>query len=656
MLQETSDLRRSYRSAIAFKRVPMRNWMEGHFTAWHRDLAYCHVEPALRRLYPSHPTLPAVNEVLEWWARRKANKALLGKILSGALKASQTEREMAFLEQSRLYALELKWAPPPRESVFKTPIPVSYFSAALGRSVQKWSSALPDLVPLEQRDLLQDSPECPAWERICSADARACVSLCRPVGQIVEKRKLPGKAGVWNTMPHQSGGLANYPLHQAQDDARGMLTGVVAKTAFSKDLFELRAGEPQALESVLPWLQAHNPWLAAYQTSLREVHAEMQTLQAEMSAYGRTLPGGLESMKTKDGKSLVEALEDEDIALLLPTDVLKQPAGSYSHLRAVAETICTSSLRQALPDSWQELEDNSICDNSGAPVSSLPKFLDLNTAFTKVSFLDSHVEAKLFVKQFRWGTGSFSSSLDCVTIRQVYRRARFWSLDGEYLDDADPMWLFWQREHEYKMRLFEDWRGKDRCPTAHLAPSTGADPPPATSDLLASATTIASHTAQKVAAYSKATFSQRLGSLIPESPQSLTRHRHAWLEAARPENLGPPTSMTTFVGNPRAAAITAHVASGPCAAPDPEQTWASLRARRAELPGTRHVAIKAADYLRRRTDLETVSYDTAGRGALHGQVPHRCRRGEEQKRGDKHDHYNNFCEPCCFPLHIIPRP
>ena len=33
--------------------------------------------------------------------------------------------------------------------------------------------------------------------------------------------------------------------------------------------------------------------------------------------------------------------------------------------------------------------------------------------------------------------------------------------ENEFLDDIDVQWLFWQREFELKMRLEEDWRGKD---------------------------------------------------------------------------------------------------------------------------------------------------------------------------------------------------
>ncbi len=635
-LPETVALQADFHRATALQRIPMRNKMEGYFTAWHRDLAYCHLQPALRRLYPDHPTLPSVAEVLAWREARKANKARLQHALAEDAVVDRAEREAAFLEQARLRAQEFCWAPPARESAFGTPIPARHFNEALGSPPVRWSLQLPDLVPVEQHDLMQDAPACPALRDVCSADARACIALCRPVGQLVEKRQLPAKAGVLPTMPHQSGSLAVYPLLPAQDSARGMLSGVVAKESFCKEMFSLRPGEAEALASVLPWLQNHNPWLAAYKASLQEVCGELEHLQQELERLGRTLPGGLEAVHTRDGRTLQEALGEEEVALLLPVDAFKETKGSYAHLRAMADAVCTSSLCRSLPESWQQLSASSVSDDQGVPLATLPDFLDKNTSMTRVSFRDSHVESKLFVRPFPFGTGAYSSTLDCVTERTVYARSRFWSLGGEFLDDQDPHWLFWQREFDLKMRLWEDWRGKS-C--AAVTPGLeGAD---------------LSRGAARIASYSKATFSQRVGVVVPDSPQALTRQRHAWLEAARPENLGPPTSMTTFVGNPRAAAIHTHVLLGPCATPDPEQSLAFMREGRAEIPTTRYVALKEADYLRRRADFEMVAFDSGNRDALHGQVPHRCRKGENQKRGDDHDHYNVFCEPCGMPAHTV---
>ena len=347
--RETTALRAQLQRAIALERVPMRNKVEGYFTAWHRDLAYVHLEPALRRLYPDHPTLPTSAEVLAWRTARKSNRETLQAILSGERPASHAERENAFLEQLQLRAKEFQWAPPPRESIFKTPIPARYFQAAMGTAMHSWTLHAPDLVPVEQADLMQDVPACPAFRAIRSADARACIALCRPVAQLVEKRQLPAKAGILPTMPHQSGDLPLYPLAPAQDAARGMFTGIVAKESFSKDMFRLQPGEAEALEEVLPWLLDHNPWLAAYQSSLREVQSELEHLRQHLERVGRGLPGGLQSVRTQSGKSLVDELGEEEVALLLPVDALKECRGSYGHLRAMADVVCTSELRSSLP-------------------------------------------------------------------------------------------------------------------------------------------------------------------------------------------------------------------------------------------------------------------------------------------------------------------
>ena len=50
--------------------------------------------------------------------------------------------------------------------------------------------------------------------------------------------------------------------------------------------------------------------------------------------------------------------------------------------------------------------------------------------------------------------------MDSIESRAIFRRARFWSLDGAFLDDVDPEWIFWQRESELKNRLYGDYFGK----------------------------------------------------------------------------------------------------------------------------------------------------------------------------------------------------
>ena len=87
-LPETIALQAGLHSATELQRIPMRNKMEGYFTAWHRDLAYSHLEPGLRRLYPDHPTLLASQDVLAWREARKVNVAKLQHLLSEHLRFS----------------------------------------------------------------------------------------------------------------------------------------------------------------------------------------------------------------------------------------------------------------------------------------------------------------------------------------------------------------------------------------------------------------------------------------------------------------------------------------------------------------------------------------------------------------------------------------
>ena len=171
------------------------------------------------------------------------------------------------------------------------------------------------------------------------------------------------------------------------------------------------------------------------------------------------MQGGLENIPTADGKTVGTSLESEDIALLLPCASLEGYTGSYQHLRAAAETICTSELKQSLPKEWQDLH---ICPLTyDTPIQkalfTVPENFKQNMSFTKVSFKDPHVEPKTFVRQYPYGTGGFKSTSDCVD-KSTFRRARFWSLDGEFLDDVDPHWMFWQREFDYKDRLATDAR------------------------------------------------------------------------------------------------------------------------------------------------------------------------------------------------------
>ena len=143
-------------------------------------------------------------------------------------------------------------------------------------------------------------------------------------------------------------------------------------------------------------------------------------------------------------------------------------------------------------------------------------------AFTSVSFRDPNVDAKVFVRRYPHGTGSYRSCMDCVKQRSRYRLQCIWSLDGEFLDDKDPEWMFWQREAEYKWRLYSDYGGR-RHPNSTAAQESSRTKAPGSNQ----------------ETYSRQRFSIRVGSLIPESNQALNNTKRDWLEMAREQNFGP---------------------------------------------------------------------------------------------------------------------
>ena len=239
----------------------MRNKMEGHFTRWHEDFAYPLIYNGfLKSAYANVKTLPSPDEVLAW--RQKREKLIARR---SAMEHEQGEIEAADAEEwDEIDALSRKWAPTPSESPWGTPIPKKYFTAATGKTWKPWTKQ--DLVPHEQDDLIQDGgPK--DISKICSADARACIAVCRPVGQFSEKRQI-GRDQTMTTHMHQSGALPLQPLYPAQDAARGMCSSLVVKESFRKEFFELKEGEPEALQTVLPWLNDNNPWLATYSLGL----------------------------------------------------------------------------------------------------------------------------------------------------------------------------------------------------------------------------------------------------------------------------------------------------------------------------------------------------------------------------------------------------
>eukprot|EP00973_Karenia_brevis_P021023 2891361-Karenia_brevis.AAC.1 len=55
-------------------------------------------------------------------------------------------------------------------------------------------------------------------------------------------------------------------------------------------------------------------------------------------------------------------------------------------------------------------------------------------SFTGMSVMYGNVDAKVFVYQHPWGTGSLGSTMDCAVDHQIFRQARFWSSDGQLSD------------------------------------------------------------------------------------------------------------------------------------------------------------------------------------------------------------------------------
>ena len=108
------------------------------------------------------------------------------------------------------------------------------------------------------------------WKTIQSQDARACLSLCRPLSNFVSKRKLQKRGAAQDVAIHQSGEIMMRSLTHMQDEARGMLGGLQCTPEYLKDQFLLREAESKALPALISWLQRNNPWMAAYCHSAAE--------------------------------------------------------------------------------------------------------------------------------------------------------------------------------------------------------------------------------------------------------------------------------------------------------------------------------------------------------------------------------------------------
>ena len=191
------------------KRVPMRNRQEALFTRWHLDLGFPHLRESLLTVFPAlRDRLPTNEEVLKF---QEIRRQWVTHLRGADPKSRSAEKNVVVQELgAQLNALEYRWAPPPhmRADMDHTPIPAYFFKEAAGelatwdlRRVHK-----KDLVPQEQADLMQDVPSIPLLKRIASCEARACISLCRPEGRYVNRRKLKGRrAPIVATQPFHAG-------------------------------------------------------------------------------------------------------------------------------------------------------------------------------------------------------------------------------------------------------------------------------------------------------------------------------------------------------------------------------------------------------------------------------------------------------------------
>jgi len=233
-----------------------------------------------------------------------------------------------------------------------------------------------DLFPVEQPDIVQVIIGEDLFKSIQSADARACVSLCRPETQLTQTRQLTKSGKVMPTMLHQAGDLPLQSLTIEQDQARGYYTNMAATEEFHSSHLKLRKEEHSALPKVFAWLETHNPWVAAYKHSVQSVQQTWEELRAHLEKTGLTK--GLEKATTRRGQHVVDELGAEQLAMLVPLGALDAPSGTYQALRAAADTIATSSLRMALPPEWEELHENPSKDRENRPLSYLPDLMDKN--------------------------------------------------------------------------------------------------------------------------------------------------------------------------------------------------------------------------------------------------------------------------------------
>ena len=256
-------------------------------------------------------------------------------------------------------------------------------------------------------------------------------------------------------------------------------------------------------------------------------------------------------------------------------------------------------------------------------MNKIPKQLRQNASFTKVSWQDPHILPKLFARQFPYGTGGYQSALETIDDFKHYMLHTIHSLDGEFLDDKDGgEFLFFTYELSLKRKLYRDYVGRAmHAENRSLVPAT------------------------KQELYSDQRYSHRLAEIIPNSKEALQRWKTTVQHLCLPGNRGPPTAMTTIVSNAHASTIWAHVERGALSQPNAEDTLRYFNAEPSNRNINEHVALQTLDYRRRRRDFLGVAYATS-QDAIRGKIPDRIARDEDQQRGHRHAHINEFAERC----------
>ena len=84
---------------------------------------------------------------------------------------------------------------------------------------------------------------------------------------------------------------------------------------------------------------------------------------------------------------------------------------------------------------------------------------------------------------------------------------------------------------------------------------------------------------------------------------------------------------------------------GALAPPNPEETLRYFTAEKTKRNINENVAVQTLDYRRRRREFLATAY-SASQDALRGKVPDRITRSEDQQRGHRHSHTNEFAERC----------